>query len=47
MLFLLFGAVGTRSALTNLDFIISAEIAWPQRWIVYIGIIFSSAGAAL
>jgi amino acid transporter len=47
VLFLLFGMAGKRDALTNLDVIIGAEIAWPQRWIVYIGIIISSSGSAL
>ena len=47
ILFMLFGMVGTREALTDLNVIISAEIAWPQRWVVYIGIILSSTGSAL
>ena len=33
--------------MTNLSVIIGAEVAWPQRWIVYIGIILSSSGSAL
>ena len=47
LLFILFGCAGTREALTDLSVIIGAEIAWPQRWIVYIGIILSSSGSAL
>lgn len=47
LLFILFGCVGNREALTDLNVIVSAEVAWPQRWIVYIGIILSSSGSAL
>ena len=47
ILFILFGCAGSRDALTNLSVIIGAEVAWPQRWIVYIGIILSSSGSAL
>lgn len=47
VLFILFGCVGDREALTNLHVIVGAEVAWPQRWIVYIGIILSSSGSAL
>jgi solute carrier family 12 sodium/potassium/chloride transporter 2 len=47
VLFILFGCAGSREALTNLSVIVGAEIAWPQRWIVYIGIILSSSGSAL
>lgn len=46
-LFTLFGCVGSRDALTNLAVIVGAEVAWPHRWIVYIGIIISSSGSAL
>lgn len=47
LLFILFGCVGDREALRNISVIIGAEVAWPQRWIVYIGIILSSSGSAL
>ena len=47
MLILLFGACGTRQALMNLDVVISAVVAWPSEWVVYIGIILSSIAAAL
>lgn len=47
VLFLLFSLIGTRDALRNLDVIVSAEVAWPARWFVYLGIILSSSGSAL
>jgi amino acid transporter len=47
ILFTLFGCAGGREALTNLAVIVGAEVAWPHRWIVYIGIILSSSGSAL
>lgn len=47
LLIILFGAVGTRTAIMNIDVIISATVAWPSEWVVYIGIILSSIAAAL
>ena len=47
VLFTLYACVGEREALTNLKVIVGAEIAWPHRYIVYIGIILSSSGSAL
>jgi solute carrier family 12 (potassium/chloride transporter), member 4/6 len=47
LLFILFGCAGDREALRDLSVIIGAEVAWPHRWIVYIGIILSSSGSAL
>jgi len=47
VLFTLFACAGGREALTNLSVIVGAEVAWPHRWIVYIGIIISSTGSAL
>lgn len=47
VLFMLFALVGNRDALTNNTLILSAEIAWPYNWFVYVGIILSSTGAAL
>ena len=47
LLFILFGCVGTREALTDISTIISADIAWPHRFVVYVGIILSSSGSAL
>jgi amino acid transporter len=46
-LFLLFGCAAKREALVNIDVILAAEIAWPQKWVVYIGIILISSGSAL
>ena len=47
LLIILFGACGTRTALTNLDVVVSAIVAWPSEWVVYIGIILSSMAASL
>jgi amino acid transporter len=47
LLIILFGAAGTREALTNLNVVVSAVIAWPSEWVVYIGIILSSLAACL
>jgi amino acid transporter len=44
---ILFGAAGTRAALTDTNVIVAAEVAWPVKWVVSIGIIMSSTGAAL
>jgi len=43
----LLAAVADRDALKSLNFIITAEVAWPWKWLVYIGIVMSSTGAAL
>ena len=44
---ILFGSAGTREALLTSDKIVAAEVAWPVKWVVSIGIILSSTGAAL
>jgi amino acid transporter len=45
---LLFGAVGEPKALMEIKtHILAAEVAWPWKWLVHIGIILSSSGAAL
>jgi hypothetical protein len=31
----------------DLDVIVAAVVAWPSKWVVYVGIILSSLGAAL
>jgi len=36
-----------RSALIDLDEIFCAEVSWPFKWVVVIGIILSCLGAAL
>lgn len=44
----LFGAVGNSEALMEIKkHIVAAEISWPWPWLVEIGIILSSSGAAL
>jgi potassium/chloride transporter 9 len=44
---MLIASCGTRAALLNSKYIIAAEIAWPTKWIVFIGILASSIGAAM
>lgn len=44
---ILLGAAGSRYALIDTDVIVSAIVAWPSCWVVYIGIILSSIGNAL
>ena len=44
---ILFAAVGQRQALMDVDVVVAAVVAWPASWIVYIGVILSSNGAAL
>ena len=44
---ILISACGTRAALVNSKVILAAEIAWPNKWVVFVGIILSSIGAAL
>ena len=44
---MLFGAVGQRESLMKLDHVVAAVVAWPSSWVVYIGVILSSNGAAL
>lgn len=43
----LFAAVADRVHLTNLDEIFCAEVSWPFKWVVVVGIFLSCIGAAL
>lgn len=47
ILLLLFGFAAKRYALVNIDVIISAVISWPSPFLVYIGILLTSTGAAM
>jgi len=43
----LFASTASRSELLDLSKVYVAEIAWPVKWTVLVGIILSSLGAAL
>jgi potassium/chloride transporter 9 len=47
LMIILFGCAGSRTSLMDLEVIVAAVVAWPSKWVVYIGIILSSLGAAL
>lgn len=47
LLIFLFGSVGDRSLLVNENVIIAAEVAWPLKMFVNVGIIIASLGTAL
>lgn len=44
---ILFGAVGDRETLQTEEHLIAAEVAWPTKYLIIVGIILSSTGAGL
>ena len=44
---IMFASVANRSSLIRCDHLFCAEVSWPFKWLVVIGIILSCLGAAL